>query len=108
MRNGIRLCALLGFAFCAVYLSGCSKNPMMNEKYVSGMRGNFFLEDSSNFPIRECAKYYAGKGDPSLKSKCDKWSENYYTRLRDGGSIDSSITLEEFRSEDFWAKVESA
>jgi hypothetical protein len=109
MKYGIKLFALIGLAVCIGAFSGCSKNPMLSKTYVMAMRGNFFLEDATNFPIRECAEYYASRnGSSGLNLKCQKWSEDYYKRLKASGSIDPVVSLQDFRAKDFWAAVEAA
>jgi len=80
------------------------KNPLINEDMISSMKAKFFL-DGSDFPISECAKFYSGHGENSMKAKCDKWTENYYKGLFNTGGIPSTTTIENFRDSAFWKKV---
>jgi len=106
MNHARKVFALSILSFFGL-MSGCSnQNPMMNEKTISGMKENLFL-DAKNFPIRECSKFYAGNGDLSSKAKCDDWTQSFYKGLIKTGDIPSKTTLEDFRNKNFWLAVET-
>ena len=95
---------ILVAAVC-VGLFGCGhKNPLINEDYISYFKGNLFNDDS-DYPIRQCASYFASGKNPELKTKCDKWSEKNYHSALNMGAIPSSTTLDDYRDPELWKLV---
>ncbi|WP_218813343.1 hypothetical protein [Rickettsiella endosymbiont of Dermanyssus gallinae] len=92
----------------SLFLVGCHKNPLMNEKKISWMKQNFFVR-GPNFPIDKCADYYSGvKQDDALKKLCETWTQKFYHESMRAGSIPSTTTLQDFRDPAFWKKVNAS
>ena len=108
MKNSFKTRLVYRCILMSLILVGCNnqKNPLLNEAMISHLKGSYFFESPDSFPIRECANYYSDPSSaPSLRMKCDEWSEKTYKEWLNGGTLPSATTLENFRDAQLWQKV---